>query len=342
MKRLLALISLFTILAFASMASAETNGQQQATSDVVRTSSQALSTMVQGRVATIAAPKPAGFKQTTKNHIDKKGNVAFSMNAEDLGLSSGDGGNDFGVWGMGAYTNFKSTASGGKYDADAYNLLLGADWRATPEFLVGLAAGYGSLDLDKKDWNGGADTGSLKTEYEWTLMPYLAYNFTDETIADFAFAYTQSRYKDNDGTNTGKYDSKRYLTNFGISHYYMVDEWTLSGRLGYMYVHGDLGSYSRGGTNVANPDSYLGQLNLEAKAAYIFNNGVEPYAGLRYYYDTTTSVTPVDSDYDEFEGLLGMNWYIGDQWTINMEGGATMGRAKYEAYRGQANVRYEF
>jgi len=342
MKRFIMLMALLGVVACASLASAETNGQQQANSDVARSSSQALSAMVQGRVATIAAPKSPVLKQTSHNYIDQKGNFAFSMDAEDLGLSAGDGGNTFGVWGMGSYTNFKSTASGARYDADAYNLLVGFDWRATSDLLVGVAGGYGTLDLDKKGWNNGADTGSIKTDHEWTVMPYVAYNITDTTIVDAAFALTDSRYKDNDGTNTGKYDSTRYLTNIGISQYYMVDAWTLSGRIGYMYVHGDMGHYSRGGTNVANPDNFLGQLNLEAKAAYAFSNGFEPYAGLRYFYDTTTSVTPVDSDYDEFEGLLGVNWYASDQWTLSVEGGASAGRSKYESYRGQANIRYEF
>ncbi|WP_031482053.1 autotransporter outer membrane beta-barrel domain-containing protein [Maridesulfovibrio frigidus] len=341
MKYLFSLIVLLATLTAVS-AFAETNGQQQATSDVVRSSSQALSTMVQGRVATIAAPKPAGLKKVSHNHIDGTGNIDIALNAEDLGLASGEAANDFGVWALGSYTQFSSTAVGAKYDAEAYNFLAGADWRATPEFLVGLAGGYGALDLDKKDWSGGTDTGTLKTESEWTVMPYLAYNFTENTILDTAFAYTSSRYKDSDGTNTGKYDSSRYLTNLGLSQYFMLDEWTLSGRLGYMYVSGDLGSYSRGGTDIANPDSYLSQMNVEAKAAYLFDSWIEPYTALRYYYDLGVSTRPVDSDYDEFEGVLGLNVYASDVCTLGVEGGASAGRAKYESYRGQATVRFEF
>ncbi|MCJ2164997.1 MULTISPECIES: autotransporter outer membrane beta-barrel domain-containing protein [unclassified Pseudodesulfovibrio] len=329
-------------LFFASAAFAETNGQEQATSDIVRTSSQALTTMIQGRVATIAAPRPGGLQQTANKKIDKNGNFAFSMNADELGLSSGEDGNSIGIWGMGSLMHFEGSSTGAKYDAEAYNLMVGLDYRATPDLLVGLAAGYGILDLDKKDWNGGADTGTLKTDHEWTVMPYLAYNFTDYTILDAAFAYTDSRYKDDDGTNVGRYDSSRYLTNLGISQYYAIDNWMLSGRLGYMYVHGDLSSYSRGGTNIANPDSYLGQLNAEAKASYFFESGIEPYAALRYFYDTSTSATPVDSDYDEFEGLMGLNWYATDQWIVNFETGASLGRQKFEAYRGQVNIRYEY
>ena len=340
MKRFFVFALVVLGLSFASLASAETNGQEQATSDVMSTSSQALTTMVVGRIASISAPAPNGDIAFDKN-IDQNGNFAFSMDSEDLGLASGEGGNDFGIWGMGSYTNFKSTASGGKYDADSYNLMLGFDWRATDDLLVGLAAGYGSLDLDKDNWTGG-DTGSLKTEHEWTVMPYLAYNITDLTIVDAAFAYTDSRYKDNDGTNTGHYDSERYLSSIGLSQYYLYDSWTFSGRAGYMYVHGDLSSYSRGAANIANPDSYLGQLSLEGKVAYYYECGIQPYVALRYFYDTSTSSRPVKSDYDEFGGVLGANWFASDQWTVNVEAGNTMGRQKFEAYRGQLNVRYEF
>lgn len=343
MKRLILLALLVCALAVPSLAQAESNGQEQAVSDVVATSSQAITTMVSSRISAIVAPRPnnVNVDVTFNKKMDQNGNFAFAMTGEELGLSSGDGGNNYGIWGMGAYSNFQSSVSGGKYDADAYNLMVGFDWRATSDLLVGIAGGYGSLDLDKDNWTGG-DTGYLRTDHEWTVMPYLAYNITDMTIIDAAFAYTDSRYADNDGNNTGHYDSERYLTSLGLSQYYMYDNWTLSARLGYMYVHGDLSSYSRGAATVANPDSFLGQANLEGKAAYAFDNGLQPYVALRYLYDTTVSSQPVDSDYDEFGGVLGMNWFASDQWTLNLEAGNSMGRQKFEAYRGQFNVRYEF
>lgn len=328
------------ILACAPFAHAATNGQEQATSEVMATSSQALSTMVVSRISAIAAPNPLGEVAFDKR-LDGKGNFAFSLDSEELGLASGENNIGLGLWGMGSYTHFKSTASGGKYDADAYNLMVGLDWRATDDLLVGVAGGFGTLDLDKDNWTGG-DSGYLRTDHEWTLMPYLAYNITDLTIVDAAFAYTDSRYKDNDGANTGHYDSQRYMTSLGLSQYFLYDKWTFSGRAGYMYVHGDLSSYARGATAVANPDSYLGQFNLEAKAAYYFDCGIQPYAALRYYYDASSSTTPVDSDYDEFGGVLGANWFASDQWTVNVEAGNSMGRQKFESYRGQLNIRYEF
>lgn len=342
MHKILFTFTILALLGFSSIALAETNGQETATSDVVRTSSQALTSVIQGRVATIAAPRPGGQAQTNTSLLDENGNFAFSMTGDDLGLSSGEGGNNIGVWGMGSLMHFKGTSTGAQYDANAYNAMLGVDYRFTPDLLVGLAAGYGYLDLNKKDWNAGADTGSLSTDHEWTLMPYAAYNLTDFTILDAAFAYTNSRYKDDDGSDVGRYDSERFLTNLGVSQYFVLDNWMLSGRLGYMYVHGDLSSYSRGGVDIANPDSYLGQLNAEGKAAYFFDAGFEPYAALRYFYDTTSSSTPVESDYDEFEGLMGVNWYATDQWILNLETGAGIGRDEFQSYRGQVNVRYEY
>lgn len=339
MKRLTVLIALVALFV-SSAAFAATNGQQQANSDIVRTSGTTAVVTITTRVASVVAPKPSGARASLKtSSVNSDGSFKFAMNAEDLGLASGDDANVFGIWGMGSINNFKSTASGAKYDADAYNVFLGFDWRVTPELLVGVAGGWGSLDLDKKQW--GDDNGSIKTDDEWTIMPYLAYNFTDNLIGDAAFAYSNGEYKDSNSTDSGKYTSNRYLSSLGLSYYYIVDSWTLSGRVGYMYVHGDLGKYSRGGTDVANPDSYLGQASLEAKAAYLFDVGAEPYAAVRYMYDTQTSSTPVGSDYDEFEGILGLNWYTGG-WTLNIEGGASMGRDKYDAYRGQAFVRYEF
>lgn len=334
MKRWIMMIAA-TVLLCSSVSFAETNGQQQANNDIVKNTSTVAVTTIVGRIASIAGPKPTAPRM----QMSENGSFQFSSNAKDLGLSSGDGSSTIGVWGLGTYSNFESRASGGKYDADAYNAFIGVDWRATPELLIGLAGGWGDLDLDKKDWGGN---GSIKTDSQWTIMPYAAYNITDTTILDAAFGYTTSRYKDSNNTTSAKYDSTSMTTSIGISQYYMVNDWTLSARLGYMYSDGEMDSYTLGGVYNPNPDVYLGQLSLKGKAAYAFSNGLEPYVGMEYRYDTQTSAIPVESDYDEFEGTLGLNWYVGNAWTLNVEGGTTLGREKYEAYRGQFNVRYEF
>jgi len=335
MKKIAVFFVVLALLAVSSIASADSNGQVVANQDIVKNAGLAMSSAVGGRIAAITGPGSKGA--TTKASLDGNGNFNFALNAKDLGIASGDDVNQIGIWGLGAYTNFKSTASGAKYDADAYNVFVGVDWRATSDLLVGLAGGWGSLDLDKK-WG---TNGYIKTDDELTVMPYVAYNFTDDLIVDAAFAYSNGEYKDNDGTNTGTYTSNRYMTNVGLAYYYLVDQWTLSTRAGYMYVHGDLGSYSRGGVDVANPDAWLGQASLQAKAAYLFTNGFEPYAGLKYMVDLQTSSVPVGSDYDEFEGSLGVNWNV-KSWVLSVEGGASMGRDDFESYRGQFFVRYEF
>ncbi len=331
------------IVVFAAPAAfAETNGQEQATNDVVRTASTQAVTAITSRIASVAGGGARGRQFTPVAKLDANGNFNFDTTAKEVGLASGDAANDIGIWGMGSYINFSSSASGGKYNADYYSAFAGIDWRATSDLLIGIAGGYGSLDLDKNGWNGGADDGSLKTDHEWTVLPYLAYNFTDSTVLDAAFGYTNSRYADSDGNNTGHYDATRLLSSIGLTQNYTIDAWTLSGRLGYMYIDGDMGSFSRGGTDIANPDNYLGQVSGEAKAAYLYEFGLEPYASLRYMYDVQTSSIPVGSDYDEFEGILGANWYVDDALTLGLEGGASMGRTDYESYRGQFFVRYEF
>lgn len=334
MKKLATIFAVMALLMLASIASADNNGQTVANDDIVKNTSTVIANAVVGRIAQVVSPAP---KPVNTSSLDANGNFKFALNAQDLGIASGGAADTIGIWGLGAYTNFKSTASGARYDADAYNIFLGVDWRATSDLLIGLAGGWGSLDLDKK-WG---NNGYIRTDDELTIMPYAAYNFTDDLIADAAFAYSNGEYKDNDGTNTGKYTSDRYMTNVGLSYYYLIDQWTLSARAGYMYVQGNLGSYSRGGVDVANPDSWLSQANLQAKAAYLFANGFEPYAALKYMVDLQTSSIPVGSDYDEFEGSLGLNWNI-DNWVLNVEGGMSMGRDEFEAYRGQFYVRYEF
>lgn len=335
MKKFLLLFVVMALLGVTSMASAGSNAETTTNQDIVSNTSRTISAMLNTRISAFAAPAPNFSKWQAK----KDGTFNFAMNAEDLGLASGDAANNFGIWGMGSYTNFKSTESNGKYDADAFNFLVGADMRVTPELLLGVAAGWGNLDLDKKNW--GDDNGSIKTDDALTIMPYMAYNILPELIFDAAFAYTNAEYKNSNSTDSGHYDSNTYMTNLGLSYFYNVDAWTLSSRLGYMYASGQLDSYSRGGVDVANPDTWIGQASLQGKAAYAFDCGAQPYASLTYIYDVQTSSTPVGSDYDEFEGALGLNWYTGG-WTLNLEGATIMGRDKYESYRGTAFIRYEF
>ncbi|MDD4456415.1 MAG: autotransporter outer membrane beta-barrel domain-containing protein [Syntrophotalea acetylenica] len=352
MKRLLTGVATVLLLVATTGFAYAANGQQVVSNDVVRATSTVQANTVVARIANIAggfggggfsggggggfgfggAP---GASLTPKD--SKAPAFAFNAGVTEDGLSAGEKGTTFGVWGLGMYTNFSNGDEATKYDADLYTAMVGGDMRVTDDLLIGVALGYEYLDLDKK-YGGG---GSLETDGSYTIMPYLGYTIIPGTVLDAAFGYTSTEYEDNDGTATGDYDSDRYVSSIGLSQYFSYDAWDFSGRIGYLYVHGDQSDYDRSGANVDNSDSFLGQLSVGAKAAYNYE-GWQPYVGLNYLLDTTTSARPVNSDYDEFEGLFGINCFAIDQWKIGAEFGASFDRSQYESYRSTLTVRYEF
>lgn len=338
----LLIVSSMGQLAFAA------NGQQVVNNDVIRSTSTVQANTVVARIANIAGGFGGGFGgggsfggtqglSLAPKADEKAPAFAFNAGMTEDGLSAGQQGSEFGVWGLGMYTNFSNDDEATKYDADLYTVMVGGDWRVTDDLMIGLALGYEYLDLDKK-YGGG---GSLETDGSYTIMPYLGYTIIPGTVLDAAFGYTSTEYEDNDGTATGDYDSDRYVSSIGLSQYFSYDAWDFSGRIGYLYVHGDQSDYDRSGANVDNSDSFLGQLSVGAKAAYNYE-GWQPYVGLNYLLDTTTSARPVNSDYDEFEGLFGINCFAIDQWKIGAEFGASFDRSQYESYRSTLTVRYEF
>lgn len=349
MKKLLTGVAAALLLIATAGFSYAANGEQIVSNDVVRATSTVQANTVVARIASIAggmggggfgggAPSFGGAPGASLSPKDGKAPAfAFNAGVTKDGLSSGDQGTRFGVWGLGMYTHFASSDAATKYDADLYTAMVGGDWRATDDLLIGVALGYESLDLDKKYGNGG----SLETDGSYTIMPYLGYTIVPGTVLDAAFGYTSSEYDDDNGVASADYDAERYVSSIGLTQYINYDAWDFSGRIGYLYVHGDQSDYDRSGANVQNPDAFLGQLSLGVKAAYNFESW-QPYVGVNYLLDTITSARPVNSDYDEFEGIVGVNCFAVDQWKFGAEFGASIDRSQYESYRSTLTVRYEF
>ena len=106
MKRLMMLIAAIVLIA-APAAFAETNGQEQAASDVVRTSSTQAVTAITSRIATVAGAGARGGQINQVAKLDDNGNFNFSTNAKEIGIASGDAANNIGIWGMGVLHQFQ-------------------------------------------------------------------------------------------------------------------------------------------------------------------------------------------------------------------------------------------
>ncbi len=84
---------------------------------------------------------------------------------------SGEEGSGFTFWGMGDYSSFAGDVDGFKQNGTVVSGYLGADYRFSPQALVGLAASHGQLDLTSKSEQEGDGTlqGTLTSAYPYGL-----------------------------------------------------------------------------------------------------------------------------------------------------------------------------
>ncbi len=205
--------------------------------------------------------------------------------------------------------------------------------------LVVVSIGYESLDL-----NTGYNQGSIK-DNGFTIAPYAGYALTDNLIFNFLLGYT---YMENDVVRTqqsepingsflnqgvtktfstslpeerinGSLDSNRLLFSANVNYAKLINNWSFSAFVGYMYVNEITDNYQEKGghdLNVSSQDIYLSETRIGGRASYLTNK-FEPYVSVAYLYDNDWNYE--SSDRDELEGTVGLNWSPNDSWIVSLE-----------------------
>jgi len=261
------------------------------------------------------------------------------------------------VWTSAGYMDFDSEFAVAPYDADQKNFAVGIDTMVNDRMTAGLMLGYEDLSTHTFFNGGGNDSDG------WTLGTYLTYAVTDRLSLDANLAYgsldnSQHRIDpQSGGTLTSDFDSTRWGAAANLTHWYELEQWSVSTFLGLLYARETQDGYTETGgpsaRTVGERKVELTQGIIGAEAAYA-QSAMEPYARLAYRYDfdredgrgagglpSDTGATQPDDD-DEWEAAIGVRYFSAEQVSLSAEVLKVFGREDYDNLSVYAMARFEF
>jgi len=265
------------------------------------------------------------------------------------GKSAGGGERRTGVWTNVAYSNIEDDLSSTAYDGNVFSVLVGADYRVSDRFLVGLAIGYENMDLDTT-----FNRGSIEAD-GFTIAPYAGYVINRYFTVDVSGGYTDldsdmSRTSPISGSViTGQLDSSRWFVGGNLNAHYQVNRISLLGRAGLLYATETQDAFTESDTTF-NPerDLDLGQLRIGAQIAYRMGK-VQPYVTGTFEYDFNREKTVVAAgqaqpanDRSGFEVGGGVRFALSDRVSGGIEGSTHVGRDDFSSTTVSGNVRIKF
>ena len=265
------------------------------------------------------------------------------------GKSAGGGERRVGVWANVAYSDIEDDLSSTAYDGNLFSLLVGADYRVSDRFLVGLAIGYENIDVDTTFNRGDIEADGV------TVAPYAGYVINRYFTVDVSGGYTDS---DTDMSRTspisgsvitGQMDSSRWFVGGNLNAHYQVNRISLLGRAGLLYATETQDAFTESDTTF-NPerDIDLGQLRIGAQIAYRMGK-VQPYVTGTFEYDFNREkivvgagqATPAN-DRSGFEVGGGVRFALSDRVSGGIEGSTHVGRDDFSSTSVSGNVRIKF
>ncbi len=341
-------------------------GVQETAREDLRTSSRQIVRLVQSRVASILAPKPhkepteesAGLKE--RMDADKAGLLAQQVAPElsgmqykldsgtATGIAAGDAastqGLGLGVWLSGGMNFTGNTARSRKFDGYSGMVMLGADYMLSDRTVVGVGFGVEGAYNETKYFGLKGKSGYSG----YTVAPYLSVAIFEHTLFNLISGIS---FLDNADTTTAYNDSLRVMVSPGVTQYFVLDDWLLSGAMSYTYARETGYEYSsKSGSTLfplpkvrnanlrGRPDPLeTGELRIAGRAGYNLEF-LQPYLETGYIYDTLQS----KHDADEVEVIAGIEIYPMDAFIVSLEFNNSFFRENTYNLGFMANMRYEF
>ncbi len=282
---------------------------------VVRATTSQVAQLISGRIGSALAPKnPYGAQPGTLGQLSLDSpNTVLSQADPSLngsyGLASGDALQGFGIWNSAGWTSLRNTYTPTKQSGNHYNLAVGGDSTVFGDrSVIGMALSHEQVKLSTNFNDGRLDTKG------WTIAPYGAVKFGDQTMLDLMFAYTRvsstSERDRSTGLITGKTNNDRFMVAANLTHYIFHQRWTFAPQAGILYANEHTGGYTESNNSRVDPfTTKLGQFGAGGTVSYSLNK-IEPYLTAKYIYDFTLTKVNVDgasNDRDEFFTALGVN-----------------------------------
>jgi hypothetical protein len=166
------------------------------------------------------------------------------------------------------------------------NAMAGLTRKLTPNFLVGVVAGYENFSFTEQDINGRL-TGD-----GWTVGSYLGWRITPSIRYDLAVAYSGINYNGVSGTAQGNFGGQRWLVQTGFTGTYKAAGFMFEPSARVYALWENEGAYVDSlGTQQPNHDFSTGRASAGAKVAYPYawsdTVALMPYVGVYsdYYFN---------------------------------------------------------
>jgi outer membrane autotransporter protein len=222
--------------------------------------------MIQLRQGTSSDNDPENEQQADLGFADYQSASADAAANEPLGI---------GVWADFSISKLESDVFAQEFDGTALGLLVGADRLVGDSAIVGAILGgetgeFDLLDGGERSMDGVSLTiyGGMLLDEVFSVDALVSYARLDNDILNFDF-----------GTPvTGNFDSDRLSFAANLAGMWEIEDYFLTGTLGYAFAHEDFDSYRNAPFNqlVDPADLTLSQARLGLEASRAVDN-IEPY-----------------------------------------------------------------
>lgn len=206
------------------------------------------------------------------------------------GMAAGGGEGKVGVWINSGWSDIENDLSSTAMDGDVFSVFGGADYMISDRFYLGVSAGWETADIDTT-----FNAGSIESD-GFTVAPYALFVINNWLTFDASAGYSWLEY---DTTRTagalvtGNFDADRWFASANLTGYYSINNWNMSGTVGYLYTEEEQDSFTESdGTLNRGQTIELGQINVGGTVGYSLGM-MEPYVTATYQIDTTRTDTVV-------------------------------------------------
>jgi len=311
-----------------------------------------------------AATQTAGIIANRVAGAVNNGSASFQVAqngfSASTGKAAGDESNAPAVWVAGSWTRSDDNGADTASEGDIFTGLVGVDFEAADNVVLGISAGYEDSDFDTA-YNGfGSDEGSLEGK-GWIIAPYAAFDLGG-VVASLSAGYTAVdydtvRYDPSSGNRiTGSTEADRYFVSAGLgSSYSLGNNFRLRSNASVFYASEEKDAFTEteaatSATISQDEDTTeLGQAAVDFRLGYAMQQ-VEPYALVGASFDFAKSDVPLatgqteSGTQDDFAAKFGggLILHMGEGVSGGIEAYTSEFREDYNEYNATANVRVKF
>lgn len=280
---------------------------------------------------------------------------ALQLLGGNTGLAAAAASRGIGLWTQGSWTRAESTFNGGtnndmRFKGDIWVGMVGADYRLTQRFVVGMAGGYQNVDISTT-----FNAGKLK-QTGWGVTPYAVFALNQTYFIDVTAGYWWLENEMNRNSNTAKatYDGKRWNLGANLNGGWSINRWRATAAVGYLYVNAEDDAYRETGSAAQAAVQKattvrIGQGRIGGTLGYSLGN-VTPYAMARVEHNfeqpkvTLNNATGLQPNANRTGYRVGggLNFNLSPAISGNLGGNYLLGKTDYKEYGVNGTIRVSF